>query len=643
MAELRVHRIPVDLCLDKTGLIDLILLQWHTSTPSEQTERKIPDGIVNERQALLDDLRAWLVDDFDATSDPRPLFIIAPEFSFPLSLADSAKRIVSALERPTVMIAGMEMLHWTEYVALLAELPDMPEPANWTQGGESGRLANVAGIWIGSGDQPVRSFIQPKRNPSRQEVARVFFGRDTLLFRSQDQNPGPRFNFCVQICSDFTSPKCVTELRERILDVQPPQPIDVTFVVQHNEDQDEKHFDNASREYFASGFRLAETQQGCLLFVNNANARLGKSTTWGRSNFRFDYQRVPRPPKPGEFATHTYWQDDHGADGHQRVVLREAGPGLYWFVYRPVYRYTCQPGEGALLPFSQEHAKFAPMHGTTFGYDNSVRFRRIPPVIHWLQCEWSEAVQELPAWVRNHTPSDGDDRRVDERQNQLTEAIAEEANESVSAWLQEFGEQDERASALMDWYCVCRVAKNLKVDAEPNRWHVKVSDGVKRLLRAYTLLHFGRAGFGSDGLEPAACRMRHAGNGTGLTVSFIWGAGELPAEQMITEFDSFLATPEIASMQGPRVLIVFVEPDCDPQRGQFGVTLKSLRSDLSDGELPPGAGQHLQVDGDAVRTPEPEIRWLCDSELVQQLIGASNAVALEQDLQNTIVTALNDG
>lgn len=192
---------PVDLNLQLTQdrLIDIFILQWHTPLPvHEHNLEKTQPLLAEEKVALFNNFGNWLLNYFDVNTLSRPLFIVTPELSMPVSCDNLLDQIVNKINRPTVIIAGLEYLRWDEYSDFVGNLPCMPQPETWLTDGRENNVVNAAGIWIRDANGEFKKYIQPKLNPQADEQAiPLYQGQHTLFFRSTDQATGPRLNFCV--------------------------------------------------------------------------------------------------------------------------------------------------------------------------------------------------------------------------------------------------------------------------------------------------------------------------------------------------------------------------------------------------------------------------------------------------------------
>ena len=274
---------PIDINLQLMGdkVIDIFLLQWHTPSPVYgHNLEKIQHELADNRHALLANFRDWLLNYFDKNIPYRPLFIVTPELSMPISCVDLLDEIVNAISRPTIIIAGFEFMTWEEYRDKIYEVA-MPQPETWLADGHIGHIVNSAGVWIHDDVGEIKKYIQPKTHPQDHEQSLVYPGQNILLFRSSDQNDGPRLNFCVRICSDFVNANFVRQLREEIARQCPTFRLDLTFLIQCNRDQDAEQFKQGVQRYFDVADGIAPTEHGCLLFINNANERFGESKELG--------------------------------------------------------------------------------------------------------------------------------------------------------------------------------------------------------------------------------------------------------------------------------------------------------------------------------------------------------------------------
>ncbi|MES0447781.1 MAG: hypothetical protein ABUJ92_14710, partial [Desulfobacterales bacterium] len=79
---------PIDLNLQLTQdrLIDIFIFQWHTPLAAhDHIWKKIPPQLAEEKVALFDNFGKWLLNYFDVNTPSRPLFIVTPELSMPIS------------------------------------------------------------------------------------------------------------------------------------------------------------------------------------------------------------------------------------------------------------------------------------------------------------------------------------------------------------------------------------------------------------------------------------------------------------------------------------------------------------------------------------------------------------------------------
>ena len=438
-----VYPIDITMELPAQALIDIFIIQWHTPLPVQGANwSKIPNDLGREKGHLLDNFRGWLINYFQPNFPQRPLFILTPELSMPTCHIDLFDGIVSGLNRPVVVIAGLEYLQWDEYCGLANVLSHPPPLEAWFDGGLTTDIVNAAGIWIRDSNGDIWKYFQPKRNPQDHEQAiPVYPGQYTLFFKSRDQTPGSRLNFCVQVCSDFSSNRLVRNFRQDINSECPNIMLDLTFLLQCNRDQEAIQFKQAVQEYFSVPNRLVPTDHGCLLFVNNANHELGKSEHWGRSKLHFPQERW----RHLDFAPPTYWINDDRAHGYQSVVLRESGPVIYWLTYKPHYLVSRIRGSGQAVPFTEGRALHVPINVTTFTNGPATnRFVPIPAACHWLHEEWLEGKADLESSMTEN--------RI---HGEVSTGYLDSYQLGLEEWSRVLDQQDYLARSTLDIYFEC--------------------------------------------------------------------------------------------------------------------------------------------------------------------------------------------
>ena len=619
---------PIDLSLQLMDdrLIDIFIFQWHTPLPvHEHNWNKIRPQLAEEKHAILNKFRDWLLRYFLVNTLPRPLFIVAPELSTPLCCDDLMNQIVNEMSRPTVMIAGLEYLRWDEYGDILAKLSCMPEPQTWLTGGHGNNIVNAAGIWIRDANGEFKKFIQPKLNPQDHEQAiPLYQGQHTLLFRSANQASGPRLNFCVQICSDFGSAAFVQGLRQCIATECAGMCLDLTFLIQCNADQEAVQFKQAVQTYFNVPNGMAPTREGCLLFLNNANDKTGKSTRWGRSrlNFPFETWRYLEFPPP------TYWITDDGPHNHQAVILRESGPGIYWLTYKPHYLVQRPAGSGQSLPFLDAHARFAYIEETSFGHGRDADlFLPIPAVCHWLKGEWEEGGSELQSSL-----NDNDTNR------DVGALFLGSYQSGVNSWRQVIKHNDYLARKTVNIYFAGWEKDNYPAkEAEPQKWCLDVSRAIKKMMRIYALLLLGDSAIPRGSITPKPHKVHHALADNGLQITFLWGGDELSPRSMLTTYQSIKDTFGVADILS-KCLLILVNPAGTPDKETLLLDHKRDKQKFVEEFSTDAASPHLQK-GDVVNVGEEErLILLYDGELFGEVVVAING----NDLKQRIVALLTE-
>ena len=189
---MRVYPVTLDIRLGDDTLIDLFLVQWHTPVPARgHAPSVIPALFVEQKRQVLEQFRDWLLAQ-TAGNPTRPVFVIIPEMSMPSGQVPILNGLVQAMQRPVVVIAGMEYQPWTDFQKLVLALPDMPDPQSWLQDGQPHHWVNAARIWTRDEHGQIKRFIQPKRHPQADEQAiPLYQGRNVLVFRSSTQSGWP--------------------------------------------------------------------------------------------------------------------------------------------------------------------------------------------------------------------------------------------------------------------------------------------------------------------------------------------------------------------------------------------------------------------------------------------------------------------
>jgi len=620
-----IYPIDLNLQLAQDRLIDIFIFQWHTPLlVHEHNWAKIQPQLAENKHTVLNEFRDWLLRYFLVNTPPRPLFIVAPELSMPICCDDLVNQILDEMNRPTVIIAGLEYLQWDEYKDILANLSCMPQPETWLTGGLENNIVNAAGIWIRDANGEVKKYIQPKIHPQDHEQAiPVYQGQNALVFRSVDQTNGPRLNFCVQICSDFSNAEFVKQLRQGLATECEDLGLDLTFLIQCNPDQEAGQFKQAVKAYFDVPNGIAPTEQGCLLFVNKANEKIGKSRKWGQSKLHFPYKKW----RPLEFAPPTYWLTNDGPHNHQAVILRESGPGIYWLTYKPHYLVQRPAGSGQSLPFPDAQARFAYIEGTSFGHGTDADlFVPIPAVCHWLQGEWNEGKGEL----RSHLVENNINHNVSEYYLNLYQS-------GLNAWSDVIGNYDDLARNAVNTYLTCwkKEAYPAK-EAEPNKWHPDVSRAVKQMMRIYALLVAGVQAFPGGSISPNFEGLHHASAANGLYVTLLWGGDEFSPRSMIARYRAERVTRGLCDLLSARCFLILLNPAGYLGRGDLLEAIKKGGYDIVRPSSPDNAGSHLQQEGDIVDSWKDNLMCLYDNEFLGKIVVAEDKNDLEEKIKDII-------
>lgn len=626
---MNVCPVTLNIKLGDDALIDLFMVQWHTPVPERgNAPTQIPAQCVQQKREVLRQFRDWLLTQ-PAGNPTRPVFVIIPELSMPSSELSLIEELVQAMQRPIVVIAGMEYQQWTEFQQLVPALPDMPDPQSWLQGGQPHHWVNAARIWIRDEQGQIKRFVQPKRHPQADEQAiPLYQGQNVLVFHSSAQADGQRLSFIVQICSDFTDAHFVRELRQEVASACAGLRIDLTFLLQMNPDQEAGHFKHAVKEYFEPPNLLVHTEDGTLLFVNNANERCGKSVEWGDSRFHFVFQR--RWPEH-DYPPPTYWMREDGPNNFQAVAFREKGPGIYWVHYKPHYLVSRIPGGPQLVPFSGTHALVAPIDGNRLGAGAPPNlFEAIPAVCHWLFSEWQEGRGDLGGWLKA---------------NGTKQAVANHFLDSYAAGLEEW----RQAVAGHDH--VARPAVNVYFDSwkgveqhpgfpatekEPLAWCADVNRAVKYFMNTYSLLKLGTAGFPDNNLSAHPEGVSHGISRDHILITLMWGGGQFQPQVITTRYIEARENSGVADLLCETVLLVLLQAAGRIDANQLAEQFEGGAGDVTKGDAVGG----LVEAGEVVTAPIPRLRWVYAEDLIGRVNQAADPVQLEAGLADVIRKAL---
>ena len=616
---MNIHPEQTAIHLPEDQLLELVLVQWHTPIPD--VGQKIEGRVKAEKAGVLRSLGHEISG--MCGEDGHPVFIVIPELSLPAAHVEFIEELLNGANVPIVVIAGFEFMPWKKYDEVARKFSDTPQIETCSQHQQATTFVNTAGIWIkelcNDGTWVVRRYIQSKLWPSDPEQSRVHQGQNVIVFKSEDQTSGKRFNFCVQICSDFCSAVNVAQLRSQIESTLPGVPLDVTFLPQMNEDQEASQFRDAVGSYFKPERGQTVTKDGCLVFVNNGSTTPGHRSGFGSSRLYFTYGCWRKLE-----AKNDYWIRDDNT--HQAVIVRENGPGIYWFRYRPHCWINRQPGTDQAVPFPR--TCFSPLE----------QHRILPhaplfPEAHWLEQEWREGKDTFQQTVRENREHLG---------GKLCDIVLSQVMDvydlGVTQWIEHAKQKYPGIKLALKQYFQCWKEKEgyPEQEHEPFRWHFEVSRGAKQLMESYTLLSIAV----SDGSElmPQFERGLHAHKDRVLGVLFLWGGGVWTPARMIQECRDRLAVP--CTIYGS-LLMVLLQPSATPSRE----TLKDI--------LSPGQGRidrakpfdtppdHLREQGSVTSAyADTPLSLVYGGEMVDILCEAGDKADLVAKLRDLVVNVL---
>lgn len=579
MSQAAARRVDSGISLTRDS-IDLLILQWHTPSPTDmKTGAWVPAGeaeITSKRitiQAVAETFR----------THSNPTFVVMPELSLPLALLPDIETVIEAAPKPLVVVAGLEHMSLDQYTDLRRSFDEATSPVD----ASSGRRINAAAIWIAS-DGGTRRYLQLKRGRADVELQSVMHGAETFVFRSPDQREGRRLNFSVAICADFTNKDEVLRLRRDIAGLDGVTALDLMFLLQMNPNQNALQFRTSIASFFdapvtgaAEDVTLIATDKSILVFANQARTQAEEA--YGRSaiHFRFDEGALRRSS-----VAPTFCVEKHGGHNHVSAVLREDGPAAYLVEYVPLHRRN--PGQpGSTEPPLLRRALYADLRTSGKHLD----FREIEPVTHWLIESWCQD-QKLIAQEAEKNFQAVDDRK------KLAVGLWKRAWNAAIAWWKTRLCDDNVARSHLGI-----VAGSLTA-SDPRDW--PLTSTVRLFLRNFVLLGSGK----DRGFELCATG---AGNVTtsGNDIAFVSGHQQWTWEVTVSEFYQRRQTALDTSMRSPVVV------------------LQETATDVHSGttyQLPPLITEGEGMEADDI-TAAPRIRQLkviSGNELYGSLCGAES-------------------
>jgi len=611
---MRIHPVQLDLPLSDDRLVDILLVQWRT--PVEEEEGRTPpilSGSTALKQRVLESLCAWIHREHAEIN--RPLFVLTPEVSTPLSFLVQLEALLVSVNRPAVVIVGLEHLSPTEYGELILRSCN-PARELWTQDIDRFQRVNAAAILTRSADGTQGLYVQPKIRPADSEQRELVYSSEhVLLFHHKSHGPGAGLNFCVQICSDFCNTAHVSLLREEIAAEFEKEDLrlDLTLLLQCNPVQNVPEFRDGSNAYFDVPDRKVSTEKGALVMINNASRQPRKSALWGRSQFRFPYKRWRT--LGGEF---TFWFEQESGERWQAATFREPGPSVYWLTYRPQYLSDPRPGSGDAQsqPFS---AAFCWLIANSA--DQLPSFKAISAVMHWLEGEWTSGAATLLAWLA--------EQGIDP---QIAVMLNNGYSETVDEWIVALTHDKAKGAVRALFACFekgypCRTSEF--TDIEPRKWSENSARATTEMLRIHAMLRIGASRSG-HGFRAAPLDWRHALLADTLSITYLWGAGAM-SKHMAERYRDLLPLSIRASAQ--YVVVVLMNPKDHIPPDELVRHLSGAQIDRATSL--PGAGSHLAGAGEVTTGERWNPIFLYDY-LLENGLGESDAGAAERRLSEVV-------
>jgi len=389
--------------------------------------------------------------------------------------------------------------------------------------------------------------------------------------------------------------------------------LDLTIVLQWQDNPDAEQFRQGVRTYFSAPVNMVDTNTGALLFVNNGNHTQRTVGQFGGSRLCVKFQQAFRVP--WNMPPATYVRSDCGAYDHQAHVFRENGPCIYRATFKPIYLVTTLPGEADTYPFTTAECAFiAPQ--------TPLNFRPLQPIPHWLSIQW---IADATIWATAAVPAN---LTMEERDNYIGFLVSSHRN-MQTVWETAMAARQIEAREIMQSYMGLYEGQGYpSAQGEPTLWNEHCRRAAGRLMRVMTLL---KLGFAPDKLMtfPSPLGLRHLSIGQDMGISFVWGDGERTPVAMLNTFHSRLAR-SIAQFITGTVLVVLIG-------NQGNITMEDFNSwkqqNITKADDPHNA--LIPAQGDVVNAT-PNIRYLVADTLMQIIERHSNGDTLTVEARHML-------
>lgn len=634
MSVTRVHKIEHGISLPDSSACELSLLQWHTPVPQPANAWKLCATVVEERRKTLQAIRNCITNPDEGAHQAEPLIIVAPEISLPLRLRDEIDALVNTVDRQIVVVAGFEHLIPSEYDQLLKQSASQALDEDWRVVDCDNTFVNCAGIWIRSPGEAPRFYLQRKAVKSEPEKnIQLLVTQQAQVFISTNQDAGHRLNFLPQICSDFTSPGRVSQLRRKIAEDIGPTQIDIAFVIQYNKNLDADEFWQGSKAYFEPAKKAAETDAGCIVHVNNAKSKSRRESHFGGSMFRFEWNRVRAGPSGGDPARNNYWHRDQGSFDHREIIIREDLPAIHRVRLRVPYMVPRIPGNGDPYPVGWDDDGSCLITNGLLNGNSTAAFTPVPPTTLFFKAEWGAPTQEsvaskLVVLTGNPVPDEG-----------VRRGCWAWLAGARDRWVQALGSNDASAIAAIDLLLCHNEFKSELKSREPNDWPGFVGDSLVRMLFAFSFIADALGGADGVTLCGGPSKLCHAVVGRQTGLCFLWGEGVLNPRSSIQDLYSRIDSNAVDTIGISSILVVTLGLAVDGG-GEELKRLASIESERID--KPRGSEEEESfVEESIAAARSPSLSFLCESQIHSKFNDVTEFSALESAMRDVVRTCLN--
>jgi hypothetical protein len=279
-----VELVPIDINIP-SDFVRMVTMQPFVQIDSSQEPyRWKPAAKASQMDAIARTLEVAS----DRLQGPPAQFTIFPEYSLPGSDAiNLVEAKLSSAEWPneTVVIAGVDGLPKSEYADLCQNLDVTIAPQNTHHRAQDNQWLNCCFIWVKNRQGVLQRWIQPKIRPAWPELnlrySDMFQGSVVYIFECQYAPITYPCRFMTLICFDWVAKISNKTVYEEVLCQLnqkwngSPEPLDWTFVIQHNPGPNKPSFLNNTYRFLTDPvtYQFVNRNDAAIVHINTAVSR----------------------------------------------------------------------------------------------------------------------------------------------------------------------------------------------------------------------------------------------------------------------------------------------------------------------------------------------------------------------------------